>query len=170
MLRWAGHERVRVLDGGWKAWIETGLEASTETPSPEAGDLTARPGQMPVLDAQSAAALARSGTLVDVRAPARYRGEQEPIDPVAGHIPGAKNLPATQIGDDAAQRVAALGPGPYGSYCGSGIAASRLVLMLEAAGISAALYAGSWSEWIRDPRAADRHRGQRLTVDMPTAS
>jgi thiosulfate/3-mercaptopyruvate sulfurtransferase len=152
LLRWAGHERVRVLDGGWKAWTLAGLEISTEAPPPAAGDFTARPGRMPVLDALAAADLARSGTLVDVRAPERYRGEQEPIDPVAGHIPGAKNIPATQIGPDVAERVAALGPGPYGSYCGSGIAASRLVLMLESAGVPAALYAGSWSEWIRDPQ------------------
>jgi thiosulfate/3-mercaptopyruvate sulfurtransferase len=150
LLRWAGHERVRVLDGGLRAWTAAGLDVSTEVPSPEEGDFVARPGQMPVLDAAGAAGLARTGTLVDVRTPERYRGEQEPVDPVAGHIPGAVNLPAPELGADAAERVAALGGGPYGSYCGSGIAATRLVLVLDAAGIDAALYAGSWSDWISD--------------------
>ena len=97
LLRWAGHERVRVIDGGWRAWMEAGLPVSTEEPPPERGDFTARPGQMPVLDAAGAAALAEAGTLVDVRTPERFRGESEPIDPVAGHIPGAVNLPAPEV-------------------------------------------------------------------------
>jgi thiosulfate/3-mercaptopyruvate sulfurtransferase len=151
LLRWAGHEHVRVLDGGLSAWQAAGLEVSTEEPPAGQGDFVARPGRMPVLDAPAAAELARTGTLVDVRAPERYRGDREPVDSVAGHIPGAVNLPLPQIGADVAERVAGLGPGPYGSYCGSGIAAARLVLMLDAVGQNAALYAGSWSDWIGDP-------------------
>ncbi len=96
MLRFYGHPNVRVLDGGYRAWAAAGQPASTADPAPEPGDFTARPGQMPVLDAAGAADLARSGILLDARAPARYRGETEPVDRVAGHIPGAVSAPTAE--------------------------------------------------------------------------
>jgi thiosulfate/3-mercaptopyruvate sulfurtransferase len=144
-LRWAGHEDVRVLDGGYAAWVAAGQPVTTEAVAPIPGDVTVRPGGMPVLDADGAAALAAAGVLIDARAPERYRGESEPIDPVAGHIPGAVNQPA-----GAPVRVE---PGvPVGAYCGSGIFAARTVLDLHRAGrTDAALYVGSWSHWITDP-------------------
>jgi thiosulfate/3-mercaptopyruvate sulfurtransferase len=93
MLRYYGHPQVRVLDGGYRAWLAAGLPVSVAPASLGYGDFTAVPGGMPVLDADGAAALARSGVLLDARAPERYRGETEPVDPVAGHIPGARNAP-----------------------------------------------------------------------------
>jgi thiosulfate/3-mercaptopyruvate sulfurtransferase len=118
---------------------------------------------MPVLDAGQAAELARRGVLLDARAPERFRGDHEPIDPVAGHIPGAVNVPTAQNLDDSGrfldadrlrERFVAAGVGPeveVGAYCGSGVTAAHEVLALEVAGFPAALYPGSWSEWITDP-------------------
>lgn len=168
LLRYFGHPAVRVLDGGYQAWTAAGRPVSTQDPAPEPGTFTARPGGLPVLDAAAAAALARSGVLLDARAAARYRGETEPADPVAGHIPGAVSAPATgNTGPDGRfldgpalrDRFAALGvPGlaagtapEVGAYCGSGVTAAHEVLALALAGIPAALYPGSWSEWITDP-------------------
>jgi thiosulfate/3-mercaptopyruvate sulfurtransferase len=160
LLRWTGHERVRVLDGGLPAWQG---ELSTATPTPPEGDFVPRPGALPVLDADGAARLARHGVLLDARAGERYRGEVEPIDPVGGHIPGARSAPTTEnLGPDGllrpaeelAGRFAALGVAPgteVGVYCGSGVSAAHEVLALAAAGIDAALYAGSWSEWTATP-------------------
>lgn len=171
-LRWAGQEPVRVLDGGYAAWVAAGHPVTTEPPGPGPGpvpvpgpgDVTVRPGGLPVLDAAGAAELAAGGVLIDVRAPERYRGEQEPIDPVAGHIPGAVNLPTTthltETGQwrDAGQirsRLAELGvdrAAPVGAYCGSGVNAAHTVLALHRAGrTDAALYVGSWSQWVTDP-------------------
>ncbi|MGI5348372.1 sulfurtransferase [Streptomyces sp. CA-250714] len=170
LLRWAGHPDVRVLDGGLEAWQsyrdpEGGgaLPVSTETPDPVPGDFTPSPGGLPTLDADEAAALARRGVLLDARAAERYRGEVEPIDPVAGHIPGAVSAPTTENLTDAgtfrsasalAERFEALGVGPdteVGVYCGSGVSAAQEVLALHLAGLDAALYVGSWSEWTADP-------------------
>jgi thiosulfate/3-mercaptopyruvate sulfurtransferase len=156
VLRYFGHPDVRVLDGGLAAWVEAGgrLEAGVVT-APK-GDFTAEPGHMPMLDADGAAAVARTGVLLDVRAPERYRGDTEPVDPVGGHIPGARNAPVS--GDvDASGRFRRapgldLDPGvEVGVYCGSGVSAAQKVLALELTGIRAALYPGSWSEWITDP-------------------
>jgi thiosulfate/3-mercaptopyruvate sulfurtransferase len=127
------------------------------------GDFTARRGSLPVLDADAAARLARDGVLLDARAGERYRGEVEPVDPVAGHVPGARSAPSTgNVGPDGRfldpaalrARFAALGvtgTKQVGAYCGSGVTAAHTVLALEVAGIDAALYAGSWSEWVTDP-------------------
>ncbi|MFE4411920.1 sulfurtransferase [Streptomyces sp. NPDC093064] len=160
LLRWTGHPDVRVLDGGLAAW-EGPLE--TAVPEPAEGDFVPKPGALPLLDADGAAALARSGVLFDARAGERYRGEVEPIDPVGGHIPGAVSAPTTEnAGPDgrflpAAElraRFAALGAADgrdVGVYCGSGVSAAHEVLALAVAGIPAALYVGSWSEWSSDP-------------------
>ncbi|WP_019435145.1 sulfurtransferase [Streptomyces sp. AA0539] len=160
LLRWAGHRRVRVLDGGLAAW-EGGL--TREVPVPEPGDFVPRPGGMPLLDAADAARLAREGLLLDARAGERYRGEVEPIDPVGGHIPGAVSAPTTENVTPAGllrapgelrERFTALGAAegtPVGVYCGSGVSGAHTVLALATTGIEAALYAGSWSEWTADP-------------------
>ncbi|WP_422770698.1 sulfurtransferase [Plantactinospora sp. WMMC1484] len=163
-VRWAGHRQVRVLEGGFGAWAGIGLPVSTEPPAVTPGDVTVRPGGMPVLDAHTAAEVAAEGVLVDVRAAARYRGETEPVDPVAGHIPGAVNVPATEYvgpdgrfpaADSLRARFAEVGVRPgvrVGAYCGSGVTAAQAVLALHRAGHSdAALYVGSWSHWITDP-------------------
>jgi thiosulfate/3-mercaptopyruvate sulfurtransferase len=163
LLRYFGHPDVRVLDGGLAAWVAGGHRVTSEAPAPELGDFVARPGWMPVLDAADAAELARGGALLDARAAERFSGEQEPIDPVAGHIPGARSMPTTgNVGsagkflDPAAlqERFARAGVGEgvaVGAYCGSGVTAAHEVLALELAGFPAALYVGSWSEWITDP-------------------
>ena len=164
LLRYFGHEDVRVLDGGLAAWAAGGgaLERGPARPR-EPADFTARPGQMLVLDAAGAAELARHGLLLDARATERFRGESEPIDPVAGHIPGARNRPTTENVEpsgafrgpaelQAAFEAVGAAPGvAVGAYCGSGVTAAHEVLALTLAGIDAALYPGSWSEWIRDP-------------------
>jgi thiosulfate/3-mercaptopyruvate sulfurtransferase len=163
LLRYFGHPDVRLLDGGYAAWVATGLATSTDEPEVEAGDFTVVPGGMPVLDATSAAQMAKAAVLLDARAAERYRGEVEPVDPVAGHIPGARSAPTTDnLGSDGRflaaaalrDRFAAAGVQPGGSvgaYCGSGVTAAHEVLALQIAGISAALYPGSWSEWVSDP-------------------
>ncbi|MET9273346.1 rhodanese-like domain-containing protein [Kribbella sp. NPDC003557] len=133
------------------------------TTSDVPGGLIATPGHIPVLDADGAAAVAAKGVLLDARAPERFAGEVEPMDPVAGHIPGAVNAPTTanvdETGhflpaDDLRARFAALGvtaEAEVGVYCGSGVTAAHEALALEAAGIPATVYIGSWSEWITDP-------------------
>jgi len=167
LLRYFGHRQVRVLDGGFAAWTAAGhqVEAGLPAFAPAAGDFTASPGHLPLLDADGAAALARTGVLLDARAGARYRGETEAVDPVAGHIPGAVSAPTAENvrkdgtflpPADLARRFAALGVAAdgdpaVGAYCGSGVTAAHEVLALTLAGIPAALYTGSWSEWITDP-------------------
>ncbi|HEV2640487.1 MAG TPA: sulfurtransferase [Actinocrinis sp.] len=172
LLRYFGHQDVRVLDGGYAAWAAAGQPVSAPLPDPtaagqgEPGDFTARPGHLPTLDAAAAAQLARDGVLLDARAAARYRGEVEPIDPVAGHIPGALSAPTSanvtesghfQPADKLVARFAGLFPreGAFipevGVYCGSGVTAAHQTLALTVAGIPAALYVGSWSEWVADP-------------------
>ncbi|WNI28768.1 sulfurtransferase [Streptomyces sp. ITFR-6] len=160
LLRWTGHRDVRVLDGGLAAW--TG-ELSKETPVPAEGDFVPEPGALPLLDADGAAALARSGLLLDARAAERYRGDVEPIDRVGGHIPGAVSAPTVEnVGSDGrflpaealAARFTGLGADgdavDVGVYCGSGVSGAHEVLALEVAGFTAALYAGSWSQWSAD--------------------
>jgi thiosulfate/3-mercaptopyruvate sulfurtransferase len=163
LLRYFGHSDVRVLDGGLAAWVSSGRPLSTDAPAPQPGNFEARPGGMPIVEAAGAASLAQRGVLLDARAPERFRGEREPIDPVAGHIPGAVNAPSTgNVGADGRFRspealraaFADVGVGDgveVGAYCGSGVSAAHEVLALELAGFEAALYPGSWSEWITDP-------------------
>lgn len=168
LLRWAGHREVVVLDGGFAAWTAEGRLVTTAIPEPEPGDITVRAGGMPVLDAAGATELARGGVLLDARAAERYRGDVEPIDTRAGHIPGAVNAPfAGHVGEDGrwrppgrlAERFADAGVTagqPVGAYCGSGVTAASVVLALEVSGLTSAvapagLYVGSWSEWSRDP-------------------
>ncbi len=171
VLRWLGIADVRVLDGGYAAWLAAGLPVSTVEPDGRGGDVVVSPGSLPTLDADSAAALARDGLLLDARAPERYAGDTEPIDPVAGHVPGAVNSPTTAwlsadgtFRPDLAEHWAAIrgastravgdraGAGRgVGVYCGSGVTAAHHVLALAEVGVEAALYPGSWSEWIRDP-------------------
>ena len=166
LMRHHGHENVRVLDGGYSAWLAAGLPVSAADPAGKPGDFTARPGHMAMLDAAGAGSMARTGLLLDARAAERYRGERELVDPVAGHIPGAVSAPpAENVNPDGtvrsaaelAARFAALGAGSagaqgtVGAYCGSGVTAAHEVLALALAGIPAALYVGSWSNWISDP-------------------
>ncbi|MEU0049138.1 sulfurtransferase [Streptomyces sp. NPDC006309] len=160
LLRWTGHPDVRVLDGGLPSWQG---ELSSETPAPAEGDYRPAPAPAGLLDADAAAALARTGVLLDARAGERYRGEVEPVDRVGGHIPGAVSAPTTEnVGPDgrflpAAElkdRFKALGVSEdteVGVYCGSGVSGAHEVLALAVAGVPAALYVGSWSEWSSDP-------------------
>ncbi|WLW51704.1 sulfurtransferase [Streptomyces sp. YU58] len=160
LLRWTGHPDVRVLDGGLPSWRG---DLSTDVPEPAEGDFESAPGPTGLLDADAAAALARSGVLLDARAGERYRGEVEPIDRVGGHIPGALSAPTNDnVGPDGrflpaeelAARFKALGASDdteVGVYCGSGVSGAHEVLALAVAGIPAALYIGSWSEWSSDP-------------------
>ncbi|MFH8801160.1 sulfurtransferase [Streptomyces sp. NPDC017936] len=160
LLRWTGHPDVRVLDGGLPSWEG---DLSVDVPRPAGGDFAPAPAAGGLLDADGAAALARSGVLFDARAGERYRGEVEPIDRVGGHIPGAVSAPTNEnVGPDGrflpaeelAARFKALGAGDDGQvgvYCGSGVSGAHEVLALAVAGIPAALYVGSWSEWSSDP-------------------
>lgn len=160
LLRWTGHPDVRVLDGGlpsWRGELETGVPARVE------GDFEPAPGATGLLDADAAAALARSGVLFDARAGERYRGEVEPIDRVGGHIPGAVSAPTNDNvapdgrflpAEELKARFKTLGASDgveVGVYCGSGVSGAHEVLALAVAGIPAALYVGSWSEWSADP-------------------
>lgn len=164
LLRDAGVVDVQVLDGGLAAWRRTGLPLETATAAAEPGDVVLRPGQLPVIDADGAAGF--PGVLLDARAAERYRGDIEPVDPRAGHIPGAVSAPTAGNLDaegrflppDALRaRFAAAGAragSAVAAYCGSGITASHEVLALAVAGIDAALYPGSWSEWSNTDRPA----------------
>lgn len=164
LLRHHGLDDVRVLDGGWATWRAAGLPTAT---GPEGlagarrpGDVVLEPGAMAVVAAEQ---VGEVDVLLDARAPERYRGELEPVDPVAGHIPGARNAPSggNLAGDgrflpaaDLRERYAALGADrpdtTVAVYCGSGVTAAHDVLAMEVAGLRAALYPGSWSEWVRD--------------------
>jgi thiosulfate/3-mercaptopyruvate sulfurtransferase len=165
LLTDAGHPEVRVLDGGLAAWQAAGgpTESGPATPVLP-GTFLARPGRRRTVTAGAIATGLAAGTgprLVDVRAAERFSGATEPIDLVAGHIPGAVNLPATSLqGPDGRFLPAAVLQRRFAEagvdadtvlYCGSGITAAQSLLALESAGGSAALYPGSWSDWIRDP-------------------
>jgi thiosulfate/3-mercaptopyruvate sulfurtransferase len=159
LLRHAGFADVRMLDGGLGAWIAAGHPLAIGDATPDPGDATAHFGAMPVIDADGAAAFPAGGVLLDARAAERYRGEVEPIDPRAGHIPGARSLPTAGNLDADGRflppevlRARFAGVGitqgtAAAAYCGSGVTAAHEVAALALAGIDAALYAGSWSQW-----------------------
>jgi len=167
LLRWGGLADVRLLDGGLDAWRRAGGPVEDGDVVPEPGDVTLTGGGMPVLTIDDAAVLPSSGgVLLDARAGERYRGEVEPIDPRAGHVPGAVSAPTTENldgdghfrpADQLAERFTALGAVPgatVGVYCGSGVTAAHEVAALAEAGIDAALWPGSWSQWASDPGRA----------------
>jgi thiosulfate/3-mercaptopyruvate sulfurtransferase len=163
MLRWIGHGAVAVLDGGFAKWTAEKRPVSAEVPSfprTEYRSEEAPRGLVTVDEVQE------SGLLLDARAPARYRGEQEPIDPVAGHIPGARNRfnaenvapqgtfkTPEELRREFAVILGERSPSDVVHYCGSGVSACHNLLAMEIAGLSGTrLYAGSWSEWIADPK------------------
>ena len=161
LLRHHGHRDVRVLDGGLSEWMAKGGRLVTGVDVPEQGDFTvATEHGMPMVEAEDVLDVP---VLVDARAAQRYRGETEPIDPVAGRIPGAVNVPTTtNLRSDGTFRSAAelralyaaagvTGDAEVAAYCGSGVTAIHDILAMEIAGIRAALYPGSWSGWIADP-------------------
>jgi thiosulfate/3-mercaptopyruvate sulfurtransferase len=163
LLCYFGHDAVQLLDGGYAGWVASGGTVTADVPRRHPGDFVARPGQMALVDAKGAAHIAQKGLLLDARARERYAGDTEPVDPVAGHIPGAESAPTVDNVEASGhflsagalrQRFADLGAAPGGAvatYCGSGVNAAHQVLALEIAGIPAALYADSWSGWITDP-------------------
>ncbi len=172
MLRWLGHERVAVLDGGWQAWSAAGLAVESGA-GPQAGPAGASGGLVPgkaltePVDADTVLKnISQPGfTVVDARAAARYRGEMEPIDPAAGHIPGALNRPNTdnlaadgrfktpqELRKEFEAVIGKRAPDSIVHQCGSGITASHNLLAMEIAGLGGSrLYPGSWSEWVSDP-------------------
>jgi thiosulfate/3-mercaptopyruvate sulfurtransferase len=169
VLSAAGLANVRILDGGLAAWRSAGGDLTTDPVAPPAGDATALhddlyAGALPTLTAQQVGAA--DLTLLDARARERFRGDVEPVDRVAGHIPGAKNLPSgsvlngdgTFLGHGALRELLAErrieGDGRLGAYCGSGVTASVVLAALASMGHQAALYPGSWSEWSSDPARA----------------
>jgi thiosulfate/3-mercaptopyruvate sulfurtransferase len=163
MLRWVGHQNVAVLDGGFAKWVKEGRPVTIDVPH-------FTPLNYPIKPRQDLAADVRAvektrSLLVDARAPVRYRGEQEPIDPVAGRIPGARNrfsmdnlsaggthkTPA-ELRKEFESVLGGRPPSDVIHYCGSGVAACHNLLAMEHAGLKGGkLYAGSWSEWIADP-------------------
>lgn len=164
LLKHYGHDRVALLDGGLPAWTETGGALSTHTPRPQPTRFEGAPGHMATVRADDILE-GRVGLLLDARAPERYRGDVEPIDPVAGHVPGAVNAPFTQNNaangrfrsrDELRRRFTRLlgdtRPADVATYCGSGVTAPHNILAMHIADLAGAkLYPGSWSEWIRDP-------------------
>lgn len=164
LLKWLGHDKVAVLDGGWQAWIKRGGPVTDRRdPLPNAGSFSANPrADMLVTADQVVAGLAEGSlTLCDARAPERFRGEVEPLDKVAGHVPGAVNVPFIRNLDAdkcfhspeiLRSHHADSASGHVVHMCGSGVTACHNVLAYAIAGLPLPkLYAGSWSEWIRDP-------------------
>ncbi len=164
LLTHAGLTDVRLLDGMLTGWREAGLPLlEGDVESPEPGDIALHDETMPVLDLDGAADFPARGVLLDVRAPERYRGEVEPMDPRAGHIPGAVNAPTAGNLDATGRfldvpalqaRFTGLGLEPgseVGVYCGSGITAAHTAAALTLAGYRPAVYPGSWSQWSNHP-------------------
>jgi thiosulfate/3-mercaptopyruvate sulfurtransferase len=163
LLRWAGHSQVRLLDGGLSAWRAAGCEIGTELVAPTRGHVTVRPGSLPVWTAADVVALPATGVLVDAREPARYSGQAEPLDPVAGHIPGAISLPTSGNLASNGRFLPSTelrarfhengleGRDPIVVYCGSGVAAAHELVALQVAGLEGVIYPPSWSGWIADP-------------------
>lgn len=170
LLRWLGHTRVAVLDGGLPAWTAAGGGTSSEPPTPTARQYLAAPRPEFAIDAQGVVRGLATGSihLVDARGADRFAGQNETIDPVAGHVPGAVNHPfAANVGPDGRMlprdtlrerwqaTLAGHPPQALVAMCGSGVSACVNLLALEHAGLAGGrLYPGSWSEWIRDPSRA----------------
>ena len=166
MLRWLGHDAVAALDGGWNAWAKAGNPVTARLPAIKATSFTAHPREGLARDAKSIAAGIGKPVplLIDARAPNRYRGENETLDPVAGHIPGAANRffqlnldaggsfkPPSALRQEFEALIGAKAPPDIVHYCGSGVTACHNLLAMEIAGLSGSrLYAGSWSEWCSD--------------------
>jgi thiosulfate/3-mercaptopyruvate sulfurtransferase len=152
LLRHFGHDEVAVLNGGLRAWRAEGGPLRADQEQVEPGDFTASARAGDVVSAEDIQR--EAPRLLDARAPERFRGETEPIDAVAGHIPGARNVPFAEIApqgrflpsDQLAERI---GREPFVAYCGSGVTASMLLLAGELTGVKGRLYPGSWSEWSR---------------------
>ncbi len=167
LLRFFGVADVRLLDGSLRAWTSAGYGLATgdEAPS-EGGDVVLTEGTLPTLDLDTVADFASTRLLLDARASERYRGDVEPIDPRAGHIPGAVNAPTTDNVDGDGRflpegalraRFTALGGAvgtPVGVYCGSGVTAAHEAVALSLAGFEPVLYPGSWSQWSNHPERA----------------
>ncbi|TYT25356.1 sulfurtransferase [Luteimonas viscosa] len=165
LLRMLGHGAVAVLDGGWTRWLAADQPVEAGVPTPRRGAYSAAFDRSRLLDAEgSRRQLERGGLLIDARAPERFRGEVEPIDPVAGHVPGAINRPyaanlsggrfkpAPQLRAEFDALMGGRAPGEVVAMCGSGVTACHHLLAMEHAGLSGAkLYTGSWSGWIDDP-------------------
>lgn len=168
LLRWLGHEHVAVLDGGWPKWLAENRETSSTPAKTSHGDFSATPHDQLLVTTQQLVDNLHTPQwqLIDARTSERFNGEQEPIDPVAGHIPGAINLPLQDHLDDNgcfknaselhalySDRLGNKAPEECACMCGSGVTACHNLLAMEIAGLKGArLYAGSWSEWIRDPK------------------
>jgi thiosulfate/3-mercaptopyruvate sulfurtransferase len=162
LLRHAGLRDVRILDGGLAAWRQADAPLEGGEIHPVATDIELSWGHMPVVDADAAAEFSSNGVLLDARAGERYRGETEPIDPRAGHIPGAVSAPTqgnldeegTFLPSDALRsrfvKLGVDGSRPVAVYCGSGVTAAHEIAALAEAGLDAALYPGSWSQWSND--------------------
>jgi thiosulfate/3-mercaptopyruvate sulfurtransferase len=164
LLRFYGHPQAALLDGGIPRWISEGRPLETSIPAFPPGDFIARPDRARVVDRDAVARRSPDTVLIDARAPERYRGDVEPIDPRAGHIPGAVNVPFAENlrdgsfrpPDELRARYAAVGAdrSPVIVYCGSGVTACHDLFALELAGLSGAvLYEGSWSDWSSRPDA-----------------
>lgn len=163
-LRRAGFADVRVLDGGWPAWVAAGgASESGDVVVPPGDARLGAPGDRGAIDIDGAAGWPRKGVLVDVRAAERYRGETEPLDPVAGHIPGAVNLPISRLltaqgtfrpAEEIAEEFTGVGADagiPIAAYCGSGITAAEFALAGAVIGRDVSVFAGSWSSWSNSP-------------------
>ena len=172
MLRNAGFPEVYLLDGGLAAWRAAGLPVQDGNVEAVPGNVSLREGAMPAIDVAAAGSWAGTGILLDARAGERYRGEFEPVDPRAGHIPGAVSAPTTENVDESGRFLPAAelrrrfeglgvsGDIPVAVYCGSGVTAAHEVAALEIAGIRAALYPGSFSEWSNNPELPVATGGQ----------
>lgn len=176
LARWIGLSRVGLLDGGWQAWTAAGLPVATEVPALRRGAVTPRVAAEWVWSAEDTRRRIAdpASLLIDARAAERYRGDVEPIDPVAGHIPGARNRfykanlnpdltfrPAAELRSEFETLMAGKAPANVGHSCGSGITACANIFAMEYAGLGGSrLYAGSWSEWVSDPaRPVERGDG-----------
>jgi thiosulfate/3-mercaptopyruvate sulfurtransferase len=166
MLRWVGHERVAVLDGGWEGWVKAGLPVTAETPRITPTTFPGQPRPMWVgVEFVQAHLHDPSVMVLDARTPERFKGLAEPIDPVAGHIPGARNRlfkdnlaadgrfkPPAELAQAFTALLADARPDQVVHQCGSGLSACSNLLAMEIAGLSGSrLYPGSWSEWVSDP-------------------